>query len=442
MQKIKLFSLLLCLALSSGLVAGGDDSTSSKGKLEFPSIGVGFGMMSYSGNVGNTSTAQDGVFSAIRPGYHFNIEERFHNIFAVSVYGSFGQIAGNDHTPTDNLNFQTKISQYGLDLVFPFDNGFIMKRGAMVVPYISVGLGFLSYHPYADSLDSKGRPYYYWSDGSVRDLPPGSPTAVVVNRDYVYETALSAAKSTVVIPLGLGFRINITDHLSSRINFSYNYTLAKDIDGKRDATADDKYVYLNVSLHYRFGKSQKETDNNKNYEKVDWVSIDNLDSDEDGVKDSEDKCPGTPKGVKVDASGCPLDTDGDGVPDYLDLEPNTRKGVKVDEHGVKLDYKKIAADQKVIARYDSIYLARNKNFNQAPSREKLDEIEQSVRDRAAEKGPKSKSKIPAEFREMDKNKDGIISVSEVTSAIDAFFNGENSLTVDRINRLIDYFFEQ
>ncbi len=62
-----------------------------------------------------------------------------------------------------------------------------------------------------------------------------------------------------------------------------------------------------------------------------------LDSDGDGVPDSLDKCPGTPKGVKVDASGCPLDSDGDGVPDYLDKCPGTPNGVKVDVSGCPLD---------------------------------------------------------------------------------------------------------
>src|SRR4249920_968764 len=45
------------------------------------------------------------------------------------------------------------------------------------------------------------------------------------------------------------------------------------------------------------------------------------DSDGDGVKDSKDHCPGTPKGVSVDAVGCPLDADKDGVADYLDKCP-------------------------------------------------------------------------------------------------------------------------
>ncbi|MCX5832208.1 MAG: OmpA family protein [Deltaproteobacteria bacterium] len=58
-----------------------------------------------------------------------------------------------------------------------------------------------------------------------------------------------------------------------------------------------------------------------------------LDSDKDGVADYLDKCPGTPIGVKVDQDGCPLDSDKDGVPDYLDKCPGTPMGVKVDENG-------------------------------------------------------------------------------------------------------------
>ena len=58
-----------------------------------------------------------------------------------------------------------------------------------------------------------------------------------------------------------------------------------------------------------------------------------MDSDGDGVTDDLDRCPNTPKGVKVDAHGCPLDSDGDGVADYLDKCPNTPKGATVDARG-------------------------------------------------------------------------------------------------------------
>ncbi|MFP4037032.1 MAG: OmpA family protein [Desulfobacteraceae bacterium] len=58
-----------------------------------------------------------------------------------------------------------------------------------------------------------------------------------------------------------------------------------------------------------------------------------LDSDGDGVPDHLDKCPNTPRGVKVDEVGCPLDTDGDGVPDYQDKCPGTPTGATVNHEG-------------------------------------------------------------------------------------------------------------
>lgn len=60
------------------------------------------------------------------------------------------------------------------------------------------------------------------------------------------------------------------------------------------------------------------------------------DTDGDGVPDNLDKCPGTPKGVKVDQHGCMLDSDGDGVPDFFDKCPNTPRGAKVDAVGCPL----------------------------------------------------------------------------------------------------------
>jgi OOP family OmpA-OmpF porin len=57
------------------------------------------------------------------------------------------------------------------------------------------------------------------------------------------------------------------------------------------------------------------------------------DSDGDGVVDSRDQCPNTPKGVAVNAFGCPKDSDGDGVADYKDKCPNTAPGQRVDSVG-------------------------------------------------------------------------------------------------------------
>ncbi len=64
-----------------------------------------------------------------------------------------------------------------------------------------------------------------------------------------------------------------------------------------------------------------------------------MDSDGDGVIDSEDICPNTPDGELVDSVGCSIsqkDSDGDGVNDNLDTCPNTPSGAIVDSSGCEI----------------------------------------------------------------------------------------------------------
>lgn len=61
------------------------------------------------------------------------------------------------------------------------------------------------------------------------------------------------------------------------------------------------------------------------------------DADNDGVSDKKDKCPDTPPGARVDASGCPLDGDKDGVADGIDQCPDTPAGASVDARGCPKD---------------------------------------------------------------------------------------------------------
>lgn len=60
------------------------------------------------------------------------------------------------------------------------------------------------------------------------------------------------------------------------------------------------------------------------------------DADQDGIADASDKCPATPAGVMVDATGCMKDSDKDGVMDSADNCPGTASGVAVDSTGCKI----------------------------------------------------------------------------------------------------------
>ncbi|GGW83609.1 OmpA family protein [Alteromonas halophila] len=62
------------------------------------------------------------------------------------------------------------------------------------------------------------------------------------------------------------------------------------------------------------------------------------DSDNDGVVNSNDRCPNTPAGTRVDANGCAMeaDDDNDGVMNSADQCPNTRTGAEVDANGCEI----------------------------------------------------------------------------------------------------------
>ena len=61
------------------------------------------------------------------------------------------------------------------------------------------------------------------------------------------------------------------------------------------------------------------------------------DSDEDGVADGLDNCAGTPRGARVDGTGCATDGDRDGVADGIDKCADTPQGAVVDAGGCPKD---------------------------------------------------------------------------------------------------------
>jgi len=78
---------------------------------------------------------------------------------------------------------------------------------------------------------------------------------------------------------------------------------------------------------------------------INWFEIINnnqpiVDSDNDGVVDSIDQCPGTSLGITVDAIGCEVivvvDSDNDGVVDSIDQCPGTSLGITVDAIGCEV----------------------------------------------------------------------------------------------------------
>jgi hypothetical protein len=68
-------------------------------------------------------------------------------------------------------------------------------------------------------------------------------------------------------------------------------------------------------------------------------------------------------------------------------------------------------------------------------------VEAKVKE-SAQNGGKPGMTIPESLKPADKDNDGLITTAEITAAIDSFFDGESSFTVEKLNELIDFFFDQ
>jgi opacity protein-like surface antigen len=393
------------------------------------------GGLKFLGDVGQKNNSN--FFSDMRLGYNLGLEYRIGKVLGVGIDGMYGHLAGTDNDKSSHLNFQSQVMGGGLNVYAFFDK--LGSKDKDVSPYIHAGFGYLMFDPYGDMRDKNGTRYNYWADGSIRNLAESTqnePLSTIIKRDYTYETQLkdSAAnysRNTFYVPLGIGAKFNMGFRASLRVGVVYNLCLSDYIDNYKKG-GNDSWASANIALNFNFAKKPKDGFSNVNFQ-----DIDNSDLDGDGVKDLDDRCQGTPKGLKVDGKGCPDDTDNDGVFDYMDKEVNSKKGAKVDAMGVTIDEELMAKRQM---EWDSLSSERSEGFNNAPSVTYLETVESKSKENKAKTG--TASKIPTELLPADINKDGYISAKEITQTIDAFFEGDNSFNVERLNRLIDYFFEQ
>ncbi len=428
----KSFAFLFFLLLVSFSFSQEKEQTQEKHK---PSVKAGVSELKFFGYVGSTSNLNP-LLDA-RLGYFLAVEQRFGKVFGVELTGLYGKLAGTDYSPVSHFNFQSQIMQGHIMLTANFDK--VLKNDPLVSPFLNVGIGYMTFTSYGDNKAANGKDYNYWKDGSIRNQPDSIqyyPTAQTLKRDYTYETTLKTnnVRGCLVLPMGGGLNFHFGKRWTTSIGVNYTICFTKWIDNT--GLKNNKYVSGNVGIQYEFKTNSSNKEEGVDYSGIDFVKIDHMDTDEDGVGDDIDNCLGTPVGVQVNQSGCPLDTDEDGVPDYLDKEATTAKGAKVDGYGVTVNEKEIAKHQ---VEWNALAPERSKEFFVAPSKAYLDRIEAEARKVHAANN--TTKKIPDNLKNADFNHDGYISADEISQAINAFFDGNSDFTVEKINKLIEFFFE-
>jgi len=315
-----------------------------------PILGLGTGMFSYFGAVTSMHSQLQNPMTS-RLGYELTYAQKLTPIIEFNLYAVFGKLSVNERSTSVNWNFLSEIRGGGLHLLFKI----LPKQD--VTPYILTGVESFEFLSKTDMYDQYGNKYYYWNDGSIRNIAQSAPNAAAattIYRDYSYESDMRELNigntgkyslQTFTIPFGLGFMFHIGKRADLLLGSTLHYTFTNHIDGYGDSIKskrNDMFLMTSVSLRVDISnhKKNKEDDNGaylpETLEGVDFAALQNDDYDRDGVRDWDDSCPGTPKGIPVDVKGCPLDKDHDGVPDYLDKQENSAPGAIVDMNGVAL----------------------------------------------------------------------------------------------------------
>lgn len=329
-----------------------------------PTIGFGAGTLSYFGNI-YPKGHQFQSMTQSRLGYNLNLSQPLTKSLSLNFYVMFGKLGANERsaTPALNQNFESQIRLGGLQLMYDFSN-FIKKQNS-IRPYILTGFEGFEFLSKTDLYDKHGNKYYYWNDGTIKNMPqgaPGSQNAQTLVRDYSYDSDIREMnqngygkyrESSWAIPVGAGFTMNAGEHIKFRMGATMHFTFTNHIDGVA-STKSDKFLMFAASVHYDLVTRKKDgldTLPSNQYDGVDYLAIDNGDEDSDGVKDFDDLCHGTPAGAKVDAHGCPVDEDKDLVADYRDEELPTKldSGMFANDKGVAM------TDQDHQKWYDSYY---------------------------------------------------------------------------------------
>lgn len=408
-----------------------------------PVISLSYGVLNFRGDV---------VSSLVTPltgnsAWMINVAtfiDRKNRYFIANFNFLSGKLTANEYSSTDlsrNLNFETTLFSIGANVEYRF--GHWISEDFFIRPYILLGLESVNFSSKGDMNDASGDPYFYWSDGTIRDQTQPSGDAEILYRDYTYETDLrkneqnmyalgNYSQRTIGIPIGAGLNFRVSNRTSFSLGATYHFTMSDYIDNVayegtsvQGEKGMDAFVFSNLTVHFDLFSDPSTRTVDLLYADADFDDLFFDDEDGDFVLDVSDRCPGTPYGVVVDTVGCPLDGDQDGVPDYQDMELETAQGAWVDEQG------------RTVTE-DAFYASLEYREHAMP-RDEVEAYTLTIRDDYA---LRRSNEIPEKFLPLDEDVDGYISFDELLKAIDLYFDFQLDLNIAEIRELNDFFFAQ
>ena len=282
----------------------------TNGTSNAPSNYVGFycTINDYTGDLNNN---EFGIlrYKYYKPGAALAFEQYLNPFFNIKEQISYDWV--QYESPAKLIGVDAQFLSADLIFKYKFNNDYVLREQAIIAPFIEFGGGgtYISSRQYINDKSGTG--------------------------------ILNDTKFNLLAGLGLTFRLNenLNFEVASKVYMPMTDAWDGLIKGGNNIWANDIYVQQSMGLVFTIRKSANT----------------NIDSDHDGVPDTRDDCPYTPRGVKVDKRGCPVvknqytpiyksnnsygdqDSDGDGVPNSRDKCANTPINTVVDAYGCPLN---------------------------------------------------------------------------------------------------------
>ena len=411
--------------------------------------GFNLGLWQYKGDVAKSSMSPSPTNFQVYGGYAYNG-------FSAEVGYMQGVIAWNQRAVDNPANFRARVQGTQLSFTYcPLPN-------QLISPLIGLGIGYSWFSSYTDLKDKEGLPYWYWNDGTIRDISQFSVNpsdAKQLQRDYVYESPLAIKQTSVYFPVQVGFQGRFSRSLSFRMTWNWLLLQSDNMDRNTTTPAWDRLKGLSAGITWNFSKPVKRAGvpvgapksvRSVDYSSVDYKKLLAEDEDKDGIPDIDDWCFGTPPGAPVNQHGCIADMDEDGVGDYIDKELLTSPNAWVDSMGVTLSDEEVQKQYNDSLSYFVGPLRKfNKNSRPYPVKKYIPSGNFVKYANMLEAHPEWKiaaaiapPKMPAEFRIMDLNGDGFLTMEELQISAHRLLDGTSTgLTPELLTNAINYAFQ-
>ena len=446
-NKIHYFFLFALLCLSIEIVHA-QEPIQINAPILRTSISAEWGFLRFKGDESESRFGSNNT----NVGFAFNFH---YSYWKASLYASSGLLTWNEQANLSRNNFQCSLKHAG---ILAGRSLFNSNEGKRFNPYAMIGISTMRSNTQTDLLDQNGIEYQYWSDGTIHavsELEGDDAQALLLKRDYTYESPLAMNQKSICFPIELGVSASISPRTSIEVSWKNLLLQSDNIDANTSNAHWDNIQQINMKVTFALFKNAKQpkqiqTPSLINYKDVDLRALMNEDEDADGIVDSKDKCFGTPKGASIDKNGCLLDMDSDGIPDYIDKQNDTQAGSWVDEQGIAQSDSWLKEHYRDSSSYFVQVLRKiNRNSRPFPVRKYIPKENLLHWIALLEEHPEWRTrseiiedKFPSELKIIDSNNDHYISLKELQQATNKLFDGDKTINEELLNKAMNYAFNE